>query len=338
MTVEDIKTIEGIIQYTFKNKTLLKQAFIRRSYSNEHPECENNEVLEFIGDKSLDLAVVYRFMDKYGKINNDNQYHSELKEWSLTTFKSAIVQKKNLAKQIDNLGLAKFLIMGKGDTINSVKEAMSVKEDLFEAILGAVTIDTNWDMNVITNVADIMLDFEYYNNYLFENTFENYVGYIQDWYQRKHLGFPDYEYETVVKNNEILYNCTLYSEKYHKTFSGCAISKAYARMDAAEDFYNFLIEKSEFYSIEEEIGKPCLEKAINQLQELYQKDYILLPKYNYSSETKEDGTTIWVCSCYVKDYNFLTNATSNFKKDAKKEAALEMIEKVLDQIEPNSID
>ena len=41
--------IEKQIGYTFENKELLQQAFIRRSYSKENGG-EDNEVLEFIGD------------------------------------------------------------------------------------------------------------------------------------------------------------------------------------------------------------------------------------------------------------------------------------------------
>ena len=50
-----LEMIQGQIGYRFNNLDLLKQAFTRRSYSEENGG-ENNEVLEFIGDKALDLA------------------------------------------------------------------------------------------------------------------------------------------------------------------------------------------------------------------------------------------------------------------------------------------
>ena len=49
--------IQGQIGYDFKNLDLLKQAFVRRSYTEENGG-EDNEVLEFIGDKVLDVIVV----------------------------------------------------------------------------------------------------------------------------------------------------------------------------------------------------------------------------------------------------------------------------------------
>ena len=53
------KMVQAQIGYTFKNIDLLNQAFTRRSYTEENGG-ENNEVLEFIGDKALDFAVTYK--------------------------------------------------------------------------------------------------------------------------------------------------------------------------------------------------------------------------------------------------------------------------------------
>jgi ribonuclease-3 len=61
----DLIFIQNRIGYEFKNLDLLQQAFVRRSYSQENGG-ENNEVLEFIGDKVLDLFVVKFLIEKYG--------------------------------------------------------------------------------------------------------------------------------------------------------------------------------------------------------------------------------------------------------------------------------
>ena len=55
--------VQGQIGYKFKNIDLLNQAFTRRSYTEENGG-ENNEILEFIGDKALDLAVVKVLVSK----------------------------------------------------------------------------------------------------------------------------------------------------------------------------------------------------------------------------------------------------------------------------------
>ncbi len=57
MNEKELTRTENRIDYNFQNKDLLQQAFIRKSYSKENGG-EDNEVLEFIGDKVLDLTIV----------------------------------------------------------------------------------------------------------------------------------------------------------------------------------------------------------------------------------------------------------------------------------------
>ena len=63
--------IQGQIGYDFKNLDLLKQAFVRRSYTEENGG-EDNEVLEFIGDKVLDVIVVKLLTQKFGRLDNND--------------------------------------------------------------------------------------------------------------------------------------------------------------------------------------------------------------------------------------------------------------------------
>ena len=65
MDTNDLIGIENQIDYKFKNRDLLQQAFVRRSYSAENGGA-NNEVLEFIGDKALDFVVVQLLTEEYG--------------------------------------------------------------------------------------------------------------------------------------------------------------------------------------------------------------------------------------------------------------------------------
>ena len=59
MNNHDLQQVEQLLEYEFNETMILQQAFIRRSYSQEKGG-ENNEVLEFIGDKALDFIVVKR--------------------------------------------------------------------------------------------------------------------------------------------------------------------------------------------------------------------------------------------------------------------------------------
>ena len=64
---QEKEIIQQRIGYRFRNTDLLRQAFVRRSYSREQGG-EDNEVLEFIGDKVLDLLVIRMMAREYGRI------------------------------------------------------------------------------------------------------------------------------------------------------------------------------------------------------------------------------------------------------------------------------
>ena len=58
---KSIKELEDIIKYTFKDKVLLHRALTHKSFNNEN----NNEKLEFLGDRVLGLIISKKLLDKY---------------------------------------------------------------------------------------------------------------------------------------------------------------------------------------------------------------------------------------------------------------------------------
>ena len=57
--MKDFSKLEKKLGVTFKNKDLIKQAVVHRSYLNEHPDfaLAHNDRLEFLGDAVLELVV-----------------------------------------------------------------------------------------------------------------------------------------------------------------------------------------------------------------------------------------------------------------------------------------
>ena len=108
MNRENIDYVQSAIGYHFKNERLLVQAFIRKSYSQEHPEVQNNEVLEFYGDEALDLYITKMMYKKFSKISEGN-FISEKNEGELTKLKSVYVSKHTLAQCAYNAGFYQFL-------------------------------------------------------------------------------------------------------------------------------------------------------------------------------------------------------------------------------------
>ena len=65
---EHIDDVQRKCSYYFKNTDLLLQAFTRKSYSAEFGG-ENNEVLQFLGDRVLDFYVTKVIAERYGFSN-----------------------------------------------------------------------------------------------------------------------------------------------------------------------------------------------------------------------------------------------------------------------------
>ena len=322
-----VEDVERQIEYTFKNTDLLFQAFTRRSYSQENGG-ENNEVLEFIGDRVLDFYVTKILMDRYGYITDDTdeeEFAVELydDEGSLTEIKKKLVNKKMLAHRIDILGFKDFLFMGKGDIQQHKEDEPSVKEDLFEAILGAIAIDSGWDEEALETSVSVMLNIEHYLDNGFSDD-EDYVALIQQWTQKELKEVPLYEFRE-------LWDGTYEVQLKLKTTRGIRIytsrgnSKSNARMNVAEVAYDDLLEHDELHTIMDELPDDLnLNNAINVLQELAQKGYISMPEYNFDDEPRyydEDGNPKWLCDCIVDSENFIQTAYASSKKVAKKYAA-----------------
>lgn len=377
--------VQGQIGYRFKNINLLNQAFTRRSYTEENGG-ENNEILEFIGDKALDLAVVKVLVSKFGNIDDaymgkpqslnfklreilemdrvddsSKEFSCECTENELTKIKSRMVEKRTLANRIDELGFAELLLMGKGDIKNNVAKEMSVMEDLFEAILGAVTIDCGWDFPVIESVVEAMLVPE---NFIESYTDENYVRMIYDWerevngtipwfwfkekgrteswysrdpnviYHEKPItiGMPDYD--------GLKYSCKLKLLDNLPVFCGYGKSKSEARMDVCQFAYEYLVKDGtiKYITMRDEIDEPSKNKAINQLEILARRDYFSIPTYEFEESHDDNGNPIWRSRCMIKEYDKSFTDTSSSKKEAKKLSALKMLRYVIaeDEKEENS--
>ena len=77
---ENLDKVQDKIDYQFDNLDLLLQAFTRSSYSTQYGG-ENNEVLEFIGDRVLDYFVIKIIADEFGFMKEQSDYYDEDNEY-----------------------------------------------------------------------------------------------------------------------------------------------------------------------------------------------------------------------------------------------------------------
>ena len=252
-----------------------------------------------------------------------------------------------LSHRIDMLDLDRYLIMGAGDILKNVNQEQSVKEDLFEAIIGAVAIDSDWDFDAIQSAVEIMLAPEVE---LDADDGENYVAMIQKWTGKMGQGIPWYHFEK--KSYELSwylpfegvsqrigdlshierykYWCLMKIADEVPIFRGFGKSKSEARRGVCQCAYEYLRAHDLLKTIQKEIADPNLDDAINQLEILARRGYFSIPSYTFSEGHDQNGNPIWDAECRISEYDETFHAEATIKKEAKKLAAFRMLGLVLE--------
>ncbi len=335
--------IQSAINYCFKNIRLLDQAFTRKSYSAEHPDVQNNELLEFYGDRILDLFVTKMMYNKFSKIVN-NEFVSEKSEGELTKLKAVLVSKKSLAQCMRNFDFSKFLFLGKSDEQNDVQKSDSVNEDLFEAIIGAVAVDCNWNYPILEKVCEQMLQMETLNNKLTvlvkEKAYSLYSEYPahkqrywpvnnaedllpHNYFNNGFLGIPEFstsknpqtglhEYGMVINGKEII---------------GTGDGPFPAKLDAEKKAYHFLCQEE----IKRSFKNLDYSNPVSTLHELIQKKIISDVYYDFTEYHDENGNPIWNCTVTLEGYEKFS-ADNVSKKQVKQDAALKLLRYITDTV------
>ena len=100
----DLEQFEKNIEYTFKNKELLKTALTHTSYAHEN-KVESNEKLEFLGDAILEFIVSDYLYQNYKK----------LKEGEMTKVRATVVCEDSLYKIATKHNFSDFLYIGRSE-------------------------------------------------------------------------------------------------------------------------------------------------------------------------------------------------------------------------------
>ncbi|MDD7185173.1 MAG: ribonuclease III [Ruminococcus sp.] len=130
--MEDIEKFEEILNYKFKDKSLLVQALSHSSYANEKKKSRvSNERLEFLGDSVLSIVVSqYLF-----------EHLTHIAEGELTKLRASLVCEKSLYLFAKQIHLGDFILLGKGEENTGGRERTSILADAFEAVIAAIFLD-----------------------------------------------------------------------------------------------------------------------------------------------------------------------------------------------------
>jgi len=135
---EDLNLLQENLNYRFIDIELLETALTHTSYANENNihESKSNERLEFLGDAIISLVVSEYLYNKY----------PFYPEGELTKIRAKVVCEKSLAYAAKKIDLGKFLYLGKGEEHTGGRQRNSILADAFEALTGAVFLDSSFEM------------------------------------------------------------------------------------------------------------------------------------------------------------------------------------------------
>ena len=210
-----IKEIEEKLGYSFKDKTLLKEAFTHSSYANRFGE-KDNERLEYLGDAVLQFVVTEWQYKKDGEAN----------EGKLTALRQKLVCRDALDSAVDGLDIWQYLLVS-GTQYNVNGKA---KSSLFEAVVAAIYLDGGYDAAKAFIVK--------YGRLEEQAAPANYKGALQEFLQGKGAPLPTYETVKSGKDNAATFVATVVA--LGKSAAGEGGSKIKAEQQAAKRLMEML--------------------------------------------------------------------------------------------------
>jgi ribonuclease III len=128
------EALQRELGYSFKDPSLLVRALTHVS-SDRKKTGSHNEVLEFLGDAVLDLAISDLLIQRF----------PERTEGDLSRMRAGLVNSVALAEKANTLGLGPKLFLGKGEERSAGRNKASILAGAFEALLGGVYQDGGYD-------------------------------------------------------------------------------------------------------------------------------------------------------------------------------------------------
>jgi len=129
----NLKKLEQVIGYEFKNQRLLAHALTHSSYANEKhwDKTKCNERLEFLRDAVLELLSSDFLFKNY----------AAMPEGEMTKLRASLVCEPTLAFCAEAISLGDYLLLGKGEDLTGGRKRPSVVSDAMEAMIGAIYLD-----------------------------------------------------------------------------------------------------------------------------------------------------------------------------------------------------
>ena len=122
----NLNNLEKKLNVNFKNKNFLIRSLTHKSFDSNN----NNEKLEFLGDRVLGLIISEKLLEKY----------PDEKEGIIDKKFANLVNKKTCSQIAKKINLKKFILLGSSHK-KLERSADKISSDCLEAIVGAIYLD-----------------------------------------------------------------------------------------------------------------------------------------------------------------------------------------------------
>ena len=177
-----LKQLEDSLGYPFTEVKWLDRALTHKSfiYETNHPEKGDNEVLEFLGDAVLNLAVSALLFQRF----------PDAQEGTLSMMRSQLVRRSFLASLSKQLQLERYLLLGKSQQSHGGVGKSTILGNTYEALIGAIFMDSGFNRALET----IRVHFEpYLQTKMPSGLFEDYKSLLQIHSQQSYGFSPQYQ-------------------------------------------------------------------------------------------------------------------------------------------------
>lgn len=239
-TAHNLEALETSLGYSFSKLDHLRTATTHASFDHFN----NYERYEFLGDSILSAIISKYLFDKY---------KDELDEGRLTILRSRVVCKQNLVNIANRLDLSNYILLNKGELVNNGRQRDSLLEDVVEAIIAAVYLDSDFDTvtRVVLNIFRGCLDLPLVQQ---QHIVRDYKSFLQEITQGEWRCIPKYTLERSEGQNHDL-TFYIYGTIPNRRYRGFGIgkSKRAAEQLAAKELLEALQQESFSAEIHEKI-------------------------------------------------------------------------------------
>ncbi len=218
--------LEARINYTFRNRDLLRQAFTHISYAREKG-LPHYETLEFLGDALLNFLIVDILVEEF----------PNKREGALASLKAYLISEEFFNELAEDLGLSDFILISRG------KKNVSIVGDVFEALWAAIYVDSGRDCNAVKRLFNDLFRDRILETVRSHRVKKDYKTLLQEVTQKRWKERPHYRVISV-EGPEHAKIFTVESSIRGVSAVGRGRSKKEAEQEAARRLYEILQEQA----------------------------------------------------------------------------------------------